>query len=169
MRPACCELETYGLYFTLAYGGFCHSSYSQHTLSACLLWPAQHVNARTHDVFMMTVNDNKFPKLPFFSFFKYSQLKNNLSNKTVSGLKFYVTCQVSRKTRCLMHLILASSNARKKIPVKKKIFPQNLLYTPNVKPTQNFLSASIKTDGYAKLPLFSAPKFILHNIAVVTI
>jgi hypothetical protein len=37
--------------------------------------------------------------------------------------------------------------------LKKKIFPQNLLYTPKAKPTQNFLSASIKTDGYAKSPL----------------
>jgi len=32
------------------------------------------------------------------------------------------------------------------MPVKKKIFPQNLLYTPKAKPTKNFLSASIKTD-----------------------
>jgi len=34
--------------------------------------------------------------------------------------------------------------------VKKKIFPQNLLYTPKAKPTQNFLSAFVKTAGYAK-------------------
>jgi hypothetical protein len=73
MRPAGCELETFGLDFTLAYGGFSHSSYYQYTLSASLLWPAQHVTARTHDVFLMKVNDNSLPKLPFFCFFNYSE------------------------------------------------------------------------------------------------
>jgi hypothetical protein len=52
-----------------------------------------------------------------------------------------------------MRLVSASSKAWEQIPVKKKNFPQNLLYTSNAKLTQNFLSASIETDGYAKTPL----------------
>jgi len=88
MRSAGCELETYGLYFIVAYGGFSHSSYSQHASSACLLRPAQDVKARTHDVFRMTVNENKLPTLPFFLFLNIHNLKTIFHTKTVSGLKF---------------------------------------------------------------------------------
>jgi hypothetical protein len=114
MRPAGWEMVSYGLYFILAYGGFSHSSYSQHTLSACLLWPAQHVKARTHDVFMMTVNENKLPKLYIFFFNIRNLKKKNFQTRLCQVLSF-VTCQVSRKTTCLMHLISASFNARKQM------------------------------------------------------
>ena len=104
MRPAGCELETYELYFILAYGGFCHSSCAQHTVSACLLRPAQDVKARTYDVLMMTVNENKLPTLAFFLSLNIHKLKTIFQTKTVSGLSYMPS---SRKTRCLMHLISA--------------------------------------------------------------
>jgi hypothetical protein len=101
---------------------------------------------------MMTVNDNKLPKLPFSSSSNIHKLKTVFQTRTCQVLSFMLHAK-SRKTRCLMLFVSASSTARKQIPVKKKNFPQNLLYIPKAKITQNFLSASIKTDGYAKTPL----------------
>ena len=83
MRPACCELETCGLYFTLAYGGFSPLV----RILNILYPPAQHVKTHAH-VFMVTANDNKLSKLPFFFPLNINNIKTIFQTRPCQVLSF---------------------------------------------------------------------------------